>query len=187
MQEEITSLQSQPALATKWTPGQQLTTVQTSVLHPLLATGKLWEIATGWLLSPTQPTYICRWAPTIRKVSAPDQPGQQHTDPAQPGGISRKGLVSHQEMRCLIRTSWPEARGSSYCATGPTNSSVLNQSKISSQGMLKLFLVFSSRTCWLPSNCSFYLRSQQKISCRMDLLDRVTPGASTTTALFSGM
>lgn len=55
MQEEITSLQSQPALAIKWTFGQQLTTVQTSLLHPLLASGRLWEIATGWLLSSTNP------------------------------------------------------------------------------------------------------------------------------------
>lgn len=53
MQEEITPLLSQPAPATKWTCGQLLATVQTSLLHPLLATGRLWEIATGWLLSPT--------------------------------------------------------------------------------------------------------------------------------------
>lgn len=43
---------------------------------------------------PHKLIYICRWAPTTRKVSGTDQPGQQHTHPAQLGRISRKGLVS---------------------------------------------------------------------------------------------
>lgn len=58
MQEEITPLQSQ-----LWPPSDTWPTgahCADQFAAPLLASGRLWEIATGWLLSPTEPINTCR-------------------------------------------------------------------------------------------------------------------------------
>lgn len=144
MHEEITPLQSQPALATKWTFGQLLTTVQTSLLHPLLASGRL---ALGGSSVPHNPPTFAGELPLWERFQVLTSLGSStQTQPSQGGSPGRNWY--------LTWTSWPEARGSSYCARGPTSLSVLNQSRITPQGMLKVFLALSSCTYWLPSNCS---------------------------------